>query len=107
MIAVPAKIPNASPCIVSKPIAFPSTGKKIAAITLKKKITAIDCAISSSSASITGAVAAMADPPQIEEPTPTSIDVFAGTLRVFRIIHEMIRDVVIVQIMIGRDCFPV
>ena len=107
LIAVPAKIPNASPCIVSKPIAFPSTGKKIAAITLKKKITAIDCAISSSSASITGAVAAMADPPQIEEPTPTSIDVFAGTLRAFRIIHEMIRDVVIVQIMIGRDCFPV
>lgn len=82
LIAVPAKIPNDSPCNVSK-IAFPSSGKKIAASTLKKKMTAIDCAISSSSAPMTGAVAAIAEPPQIEDPTPTSIDVFAGTLSTF------------------------
>ena len=107
LIAVPAKIPNASPCTVSNPIAFPSIGKKIAAITLKKKITAIDCAISSSSASITGAVAAIAEPPQIDEPTPTSTDVFAGTLSTFFITPAIIRDVVIVHIIIGRDCFPV
>ena len=55
---------------------MPSIGKKMAASTLKKKITAIAWAISSSSASIIGAVAAIAEPPQIEEPTPTSIDVF-------------------------------
>ena len=67
LIAVPAKIPNASPCIVSNPIAFPSIGKKMAASTLKKKITAMDCAISSSSAPMTGAVAAIAEPPQIED----------------------------------------
>jgi len=73
-------MPNASPCTVSNPIAFPRIGKKIAASTLKKKMTAIDCAISSSSAAITGAVAAMADPPQIDEPTPTSIAVFVCTL---------------------------
>ena len=42
LIAVPAKIPNASPCIVSKPSAFPNIGKKIAANTLKKKMTAMD-----------------------------------------------------------------
>lgn len=83
LIAVPAKIPNDSPCNVSNPITFPSSGKKIAASTLKKKMTAIDCAISSSSAPMTGAVAAIAEPPQIEDPTPTSIDVFAGTLSTF------------------------
>lgn len=31
LMAVPAKIPNASPCMVSKPKAFPKIGKKIAA----------------------------------------------------------------------------
>ena len=96
MIAVPANIPNALPCTVSNPIVFPSIGKNIAARTLKKKITAMDCATSLSSASITGAVAAMAEPPQIDEPTPTSIDVFEGTLRTFCNIHAITRDVVIV-----------
>ena len=107
LMAVPAKIPKASPCIVSKPSAFPNIGKKIAANTLKKKITAIDWAISSSSASITGAVAAMAEPPQIEEPTPTSIDVFVGTFKTFFMIHASTSDVVIVQRIIGKDCLPV
>ena len=107
LIAVPAKIPKGSPFTVSNPMAFPSIGKKIAASTLKKKITAIDCAISSSSAPITGAAAAIAEPPQIDDPTPTSIDVLAGTLRAFCNIHAIISDVVIVQIIIGRDCFPV
>jgi len=37
---------------------------------LKKKITEIACATSSSSASMTGAVAAIAEPPQMEDPTP-------------------------------------
>ena len=74
---------------------------------VEKKITAIAWAISSSSASIIGAVAAIAEPPQIEEPTPTSIDVFAGTFKAFFNIHAITRDVVIVQIMIGSDCFPV
>ena len=107
LMAVPAKIPNASPCMVSKPNAFPRIGKKIAANTLKKKITAIDWAISSSSASITGAVAAMAEPPQIDDPTPTSIDVFVGTFKTFFIIHASTSEIVIVQTMIGKDCFPV
>lgn len=43
---------------------------------IKQKITEIACATSSSSASITGAVAAIADPPQIEDPTPTSVEIF-------------------------------
>ena len=66
--AVPAKIPKASPVFVAKPMSFPKVGKIRAASTLKKKITEMACATSSSSASITGAVAAMAEPPQMEEP---------------------------------------
>ena len=38
----------------------------------------MDCATSSSSALMTGAVAAMAEPPQIEEPTPINVDIFPG-----------------------------
>ena len=79
LIAVPAKIPNAPPDVVSKPMTFPNIGKNIAASTLKKKITDIACATSLSSASMTGAVAAIADPPQIDDPTPTRIDVLDGT----------------------------
>ena len=41
LMAVPANIPNASPCNVSKPMALPRIGKNNAANTLKKKITAI------------------------------------------------------------------
>jgi len=107
LIAVPAKIPKASPCMVSNPIAFPRTGKKIAASTLKKKMTAIDWATSLSSASITGAVAAMAEPPQMDDPTPTNIEVLADTLRAFCKIHAIRSDVVIVQMIMGRDCLPV
>ena len=63
--AVPAKIPKASPVFVAKPMSFPKVGNSSAASTLKKKITEMACATSSSSASITGAVAAIAEPPQI------------------------------------------
>lgn len=76
LTAVPAKIPNASPFVVQKCSSEPSTGNVNAAMTLKKKITEIACATSSSSASITGAVAAIAEPPQIEDPTPMSVEIF-------------------------------
>jgi len=79
LTAVPAKIPNASPFVVENPNKAPSDGNKSAASILKKKITEIACATSSSSASITGAVAAIAEPPQIEDPTPTSVEIFPGT----------------------------
>ena len=39
--AVPAKIPNASPLVVSNPINLPKIGNSKAASTLKKKITEI------------------------------------------------------------------
>ena len=107
LIAVPAKIPNASPALVSNPIALPSIGKKIAASTLKKKMTEMDCATSLSSAPMTGAVAAIAEPPQIDEPTPTRIAVSEGTRSALCSAHASRRDIPIVQTMIGSDCFPV
>ena len=50
----------------------------MAARTLKKKITDMAWATSSSSASITGAVAAIAEPPQMEEPTPIRVEILEG-----------------------------
>ena len=50
LIAVPAKTPKASPDKLEKPSHTPRDGNIIAASTLKKKITEIDCATSSSSA---------------------------------------------------------
>ena len=79
--AVPAKMPNASPLVVEKPNAVPRCGKISAARTLNKKITLIACATSSSSASMTGAVAAMALPPQMELPTPIKVLIFPGTCK--------------------------
>src|SRR5699024_4248767 len=73
--AVPAKIPKASPVSWENPSTEPSTGNSSAAITLKQKITEMDWATSSSSASITGAVAAMADPPQMDDRAPTSVEI--------------------------------
>ena len=81
-IAVPAKSPNSFPLVVENPKDCPRTGKSIAAIILKKKIMEIAWATSSSSASITGDVAAMADPPHIEEPTPTSVDILPEVFKV-------------------------
>lgn len=59
LTAVPEKM--AKPWLLS-PNHSPRLGKTSAAIRLKKKITEIEVATSSSLASITGAVAAMADP---------------------------------------------
>ena len=41
LMAVPANNPKEAPIVVSNPSAFPRTGKRTAAITLKKKITEI------------------------------------------------------------------
>ena len=107
LTAVPAKIPKASPLVVENPNAVPSMGKNSAANILKKKMTEMDCATSSSSASITGAVAAMAEPPQIEDPTPTRVAVFAGMCISFCITQAMMREVAMVDKIMGSDCFPV
>ena len=73
--AVPAHMPKPWSLM---PSAMPAAGKRNAANTLKRKIVEMDFATSSSSASMTGAVAAMAEPPQIDEPTPIRMAVFDG-----------------------------
>jgi len=77
-MAVPANSPKPS---LESPRAAPSAGKSNAAAMLNKKMTEMDCAISSSSASMTGAVAAIAEPPQMEEPTPIKIALFVGSFK--------------------------
>ena len=81
LTAVPAKMPKASPLVVSNPKALPSIGKVSAATTLKRKITEMEEATSSSLAFTTGAVAATAEPPQMEEPTPIKAAVLSGMLQ--------------------------
>ena len=83
LMAVPAKMPNASPFVVEKPSSAPSVGKKMAASILKKKMTEIACATSSSSASMTEAVAATAEPPQkkMKEATYVAISTQKGGAR--------------------------
>ena len=105
--AVPENIPKAVPVSWENPRKEPSVGNIKAARTLKKKITEIACATSSSSASITGAVAATAEPPQIEEPTPTNVDILLGICIMRCSIYAITNDIVIVLIIIGSDCFPV
>lgn len=73
---------------------------------MNRKMTEIDCAISSSSASITGAVAAMAEPPQMEEPTPISVETLEFMWRSLYSRNDTIKDVVIVDRMMGSDCCP-
>ena len=84
----------------------PSAGKMRAAMILKRKMTEIAWAISSSSASMTGAVAAMADPPQMEEPTPTSVEILDGILSARHKTKAITREVVMVEMMMGSEVTP-
>ena len=52
---------------------------------------------------MTGAVAAIAEPPQMEEPTPTKIEVLEGTFNTLRSSHAISKEVLIVLMIIGRD----
>ena len=74
-------------------------------MTLKRKITEMEVATSLSLARMTGAVAAIADPPQMDEPTPTRVAVFEGNLRILAIKNAITSEVVIVDKIISRE-FP-
>ena len=69
-MAVPAHIPKPTSFMPSR---CPSAGKMKTAIMLKRKIVEIACVMSESSASIIGAVEAIAEAPQIDVPTPMSV----------------------------------
>ena len=81
LTALPANNPKPS---FERPSIPPSVGKIKAAKILNRKITEIAWAISSSSASITGAVAAIAEPPQIDEPTPINVAILDGIFKSLR-----------------------
>ena len=49
----------------------------------------------------------MAEPPQMEEPTPTRVEILAGTCMALFNRAAMHSEVAMVAIMIGRDCLPV
>ena len=70
LMAVPDQSPKWKLDICHK---CPNTGKIKTAKILKKKIVDIERAISSSSASMIGAAAAMADPPQMAVPKPIRV----------------------------------
>ena len=53
------------------------------------------------------AVAAIAEPPQILEPTPTKVEILDGTFIALCSKKETISDVAIVETIIGKDCLPV
>src|SRR5690606_15253801 len=77
-IAVPAHIPKPKSL---NPKSCPKGGNKNTAIILNRKIVEIDWATFSSLALITGAVAAIAEPPQMDVPTPIKIEVILSIFR--------------------------
>ena len=85
------------------PSLTPRVGKIRAAMMLNKNITEIEVATSSSFALITGAVAAIAEPPQIDEPTPTRVAMLVSILRIFATTKEIIKAVEIVERIIKSD----
>ena len=63
-------------------------------------------ATSFSLAWMTGAVAAMAEPPQIEEPTPTKVASLVSRLKKRWKKKAIIKAIEIVERMTGREDFP-
>ena len=105
--AVPAKMPNGPPSTVENPMRLPRYGNTMAAITLNRKMMEMDWATSSSLALMTGAVAAMADPPQIDEPTPMSVAILPGMPSAFETTNATTSAVQMVVTMMGSDSQPV
>ncbi|MNC82181.1 hypothetical protein D3C75_1355890 [compost metagenome] len=66
----------------------------------------MEWAICSSFAPITGAVAAIADPPQIAEPTPTSVIVFHSNFNSLPTSHAVSPAASKVNIINKMVCFP-
>ena len=56
---------------------------------------------------MTGAVAAIAEPPQIEEPTPINVEIFDGIFKTLHKTYATTREVVIVDKIIGSEELPV
>ena len=103
MTAVPAHIPNPWSPI---PIRCPSAGKMKTAAMLKRNIVDMEWAISSSFAPITGAVAAIADPPQMAVPTPIRVAVTESSRRTLCMAQAERNAAVRVKAITTRDSLP-
>ena len=89
LIAVPAHIPKP---VSDNPSICPSGGKIKTAMMLNKNMVEIAWATSSSLARITGAVAAIAEPPHIEVPTPIRVVVLPSIFIAFPTRYAVIND---------------
>ena len=58
-------------------------------------------------AGITDAVAATAEPPQIDEPQPINVEIFPGICNTLCNTNAIKSEIVIVHTIIGSDCIPV
>ena len=77
-------VPDHNPYAISEsPIAFPIIGKSTIIAISKRKVADIAYAISVSSASIAGAMAAIAEPPQIPVPAEIRFESFQLILSAF------------------------
>ena len=101
--AVPANRPNPS---LVMPIASPSVGKMSAAKTLNRNTTEMAWATSWSLALMTGAVAAIAEPPQMDDPTPISVAVRLGTCSARHKMNAVSNDAVMVDTITGSEVAP-
>ena len=101
--AVPANRPKPS---LLMPSALPSEGKIRAASTLNRKMTEMAWATSLSCALMTGAVAAMAEPPQMDEPTPMSVEISEGMRSTLCSKNAVMSAVAMVEPMMGSDIMP-
>ena len=73
---------------------------------LNKKIVDIACATSSSLARITGAVAAMADPPQMDVPTPIRVVVLPSIFIALPTKYAVRNEALSVNTITANDCPP-
>ena len=103
MIAVPAHMPKPKS---DMPITCPRKGKINTASTLNRKIVEMENTISLSFAPITGASAAMAEPPQMEVPAPISVLVSSGIFSSLPTHHATAKEVSRVKIITYRDWDP-
>lgn len=103
LTAVPAQIPKASALI---PIARPMMGNNTIIAISKRKVADMAYATSVSSASIVGAMAAIAEPPHIPVPAEIRLESFQLSPNALPIKYPPPKQVASVNIITTRDIFP-
>ena len=88
------------------PMKCPRKGKMNTAMTLKRKIVEMEKTMSLSFAPMTGATAAMAEPPQIAVPAPMSVRASPSTPKSLPAPQATRNAVASVDAMTASDCEP-